>query len=150
VSATQESLDLLKRIATAAERCAIALEQMAKRSVTSEVASDRDLDSQYGNEKVRFNPRDWTGDLYKGRYMSECPSEFLDMLADGHEYFAQKNAGNDEKKAGYDRRSAARARGWAKRIREGWQPRLTQEDADPDNGAETEEIPSPKDTGGWT
>jgi hypothetical protein len=89
-------------------------------------ADDRDLDSQYGDEEVRFNPRDWTGPAMKGRRMSECPPDFLDMLAETLDYFARKNAGagamttGGKPKADFDRRGAARARGWARRLRAGW------------------------------
>jgi len=122
MGASETTIALLTRIAVAVERSAAALERMEHRSVTKapkEVASERDLDSQYGDELVRFNPRDWTGEPLKGRFMSECTPDFLDLLAAGHDYFCQKNA-TDEKKAGYERRSAARARGWAKRMRAGW------------------------------
>jgi hypothetical protein len=89
-------------------------------SGTANVASDRDLDSEHGDEKVRMNPREWKGAPRKGWQMSRCEPEFLDLYQDTMEYFAGKNT--DAKKAGYDRRSAARARGWAKRLRSGWQP----------------------------
>jgi hypothetical protein len=93
-----------------------------------EVANDRDLDGKYGNEKVAMNPRDWSGPSMKGKQMSECPPEFLDVLASTCDWFAAKNdrdkivdnAGNP--KSRYDRRTAARARGWAKRLRSGWKP----------------------------
>lgn len=91
------------------------------------IADDKDLDSQYGDETIRFEPRDWSGVAVKGSRMSECPPEFLDMLADTYDYFARKNAESNamttggKPKAEYDRRSAARARGWAARLRSGWQ-----------------------------
>ncbi|HEU4731727.1 MAG TPA: hypothetical protein VFT22_27715 [Kofleriaceae bacterium] len=92
------------------------------------IASDRDLDGQHGNEKIRFEPRGWQGEPMKGRTMSECPADFLDLLAEAYDYFARKN---DEKqikddkgrpKSTYDKRSASRARGWAARMRAGWKP----------------------------
>ena len=91
-------------------------------------ASDRDLDSQYGDPEVKTEPRDWTGDSCKGRRMSECPAEFLDLLAEMFDYFADKaeaaneKASNGKPKAEYNRRDAARARGWARRIRSGYKP----------------------------
>lgn len=83
------------------------------------IADDRELDSQYGNPEVRFDPKRWTGASYKGRKYSECPSDFLETLAS----FLDWSAGKDEasgdpelvKKAGYRRRDSSRARGWARR-----------------------------------
>jgi hypothetical protein len=95
----------------------------------SAIAPDSDLDSQWGDETVKFMPRDYTGTKdYKGARMSECSPAFLDALAASYDYFAQKNtlegnlASNGKPKADYDRRSAARARGWAARLRSGWKP----------------------------
>lgn len=85
------------------------------------VASDADLDGQYGNPEVRAkDPRDWTGEPMKGRRFSECPPDYLDMLAERFDFFGSKE--EDPKKAGYSRKDAARARGWAKRMREGRVP----------------------------
>lgn len=53
-----------------------------------------------------------------GRTFSECPPEYLDLLADRFDYFAGKEP--DEKKAGYNRLDARRARAWAARLRSGW------------------------------
>ena len=92
------------------------------------VATDADLDSQYGDEVVRFLPRDWSGQDFKGTRMSQCSPVFLDRLADSFAYFAQKNdtaGAKDDKgrpKSFYDRRSEGRARGWAARLRHGWKP----------------------------
>jgi hypothetical protein len=89
------------------------------------VASDRDLDGKYGDPVVKFDPRDWTGPSFKNRCMSECPPDYLDLLAGAFDYFAQKAEDNHEQTtagksvADYKRADAARARGWAKRIREG-------------------------------
>lgn len=96
-------------------------------AVGQDVADDRDLDSQWGDEEVKVSPRDWTGPNMKGRRMSECPADFLEMLAGTFDYFARKNSATNETttsgkpKADFDRRSAARARGWARRLRNGWQ-----------------------------
>jgi hypothetical protein len=117
---SEEALNLLRRIAVAVEKLA-----NASAAATPNVATDRDLDSRYGDEVVRLNPRDWTGPPFKGRRMSECPAAFLDMLADTYVYFARKNdeagavSDNGKKKSDFDRRTEGRARGWAKRIRKG-------------------------------
>lgn len=87
------------------------------------VADDADLDGKYGNPVVKFDPRDWRGESCKGLTMADCPAEFLDLLAGTFEYFAKKAEKNgDVTNAGkpvapYNRRDAARARGWAARNR---------------------------------
>lgn len=90
------------------------------------VASDRDLDGPYGDPVIKAkDPRDWTGLTMAGRKFSECPAEYLDMLADRYDYFAEKAdeanevASNGKPKSYYSRLDAARARGWAARIRAG-------------------------------
>jgi hypothetical protein len=121
-----ESLSLLRQILAALQAGAITSPSQPLASVT--IADDRDLDSQWGDEEVRVSPRDWTGEPMKGRRMSECSPAFLDMLADTLDYFARKNEASNaltaagKPKAVYDRKGAARARGWAARLRSGWQP----------------------------
>lgn len=104
------------------------LKQLLARKRAAEpkpVASDRELDSKWGNPVVRFMPRDWTGPSFKDCQMSECPPDLLDIVANTFDYFAQKaeekdeRANNGKPKAEYNRADAARARGWAKRIRDG-------------------------------
>jgi hypothetical protein len=128
-----ESLSLLRSILSAMQSGAIAPSSSTLRvpDLSGPVASvgiadERDLDSQWGNEEVRVNPRDWGGESMKGRRMSECTPQFLDMLADTLDYFARKNAASGalttsgKPKADFDRKAAARARGWARRLRNGW------------------------------
>jgi hypothetical protein len=88
------------------------------------VASDTDLDGQYGNPVVKAkSPRDWTGEPMLGRKFSECPPEYLELVAERLDYFAEQSeaknelASNGKPKAYYSRLDAARARGWAARIR---------------------------------
>lgn len=87
------------------------------------VASDRDLDGPYGDPEIKArDPRDWTGAPMLGRKFSQCPAEYLDLLAERFDYFAEKNGAgteDEQKKARYQRLDAARARGWAARIRAG-------------------------------
>jgi hypothetical protein len=77
---------------------------------------------------VKFMPRDWTGPSYKNLRFADCPPELLDMIAETFEYFArqaeEKNEVTDQRQtlAEFKRADAARARGWAKRIREGRVP----------------------------
>jgi hypothetical protein len=104
------ALELLARIAAGIERL-IALQ-------TPQKPVRVDLDGPHGDPEVKAkDPRDWTGAPMKGRKFSECPAEYLDMLADRFDYFAERE--EDAKKAGYDRLDAARARGWAERVRNG-------------------------------
>jgi hypothetical protein len=80
-----------------------------------------DLDGQYGDPILKArDPRDWTGETMVGRKMSQCPAEYLDLLAERYDYFAGNET--DAKKAGYNRLNAARCRGWAERIRNGEVP----------------------------
>lgn len=102
------------------------------------IASDKDLDGKFGNPVVKFMPRDWTGQSFKGRKMSDCPAELLDMLAETFDYFASKAEEKGEKTdsgkpvAPYKRADAARARGWALRIRSGKVAQRGAEPADDD------------------
>lgn len=79
------------------------------------------LDGPHGDPIVKTkDPRDWTGDTMTGRTFSQCPPAYLDLLASRYDYFAEKET--DEKKRRYNTLDAARARGWAARIRAGYQP----------------------------
>lgn len=64
------------------------------------------------------DPRDWAGEPMKGRHFSECPPEYLDLLADRFDYFASKE--EDATKKRYCELDAQRARAWAARLRRGW------------------------------
>ncbi len=98
------------------------------------VASDADLDGQYGNPEVKKNPPRWQGESCVGRRYSECPVEFLDEMAGFQSWAAGKEdakaaAESDEaakktaeKNAWYARQRAGYARGWAARLRAGWKP----------------------------
>lgn len=93
------------------------------------LASDADLDGQYGDPIiVAKDPRDWSGDSMKGKHFSECPAEYLDMVADRLDYFSSQlgTGPEDTKKRGYNMKDAARARGWAVRQRNGWKPTAPQ------------------------
>jgi hypothetical protein len=59
-----------------------------------------------------------------GRAFSECPPEYLDMVADRLDYFSSQLGDSDDekKKRKYNTLDAARARGWAARLRSGWTP----------------------------
>jgi hypothetical protein len=131
--ASDEALDLLRSIDGSLKQL-VAFAKARQGTPPKPLASDRELDSQYGNPKVMFNPRDWTGDSYKGRQFSECPAPFLEMIAETFDYFAvQAEEKQEVTTAGkpvapYKRKDAERARGWAKRVREG-HPSVTGDDA---------------------
>jgi hypothetical protein len=117
-------------------------ELVAKRRATApkEIASDRDLDGKWGNPEVKFMPRDWTGPSYKGRRFSECPPDLLDRFATTFDWFAdqadQKNerTNKGELVSKYKRADAARARGWAQRIRTGKHVQAAGEPSGPATG----------------
>jgi hypothetical protein len=89
-----------------------------------QMAPTVNLDGPHGDPVVKAkDPRDWAGDSQQGRKFSECPAEYLDLVADRLDYFAERE--EDAKKAGYNRLDAARARGWAARKRAGWTPPVT-------------------------
>lgn len=119
-----ESINLLRSIDTTLKALLLVTSQArndAPSGSSAAVASDADLDGQYGDPEVRAkDPRDWSGPPMKGRHFSECPADYLDLIAERFDYFAGQET--DAKKAGYNRKDAARARGWAKRIRAGRVP----------------------------
>ena len=128
---TQEAIDLLTSIDRTLKilvGLVSPLVQQAKAAAPKSVASDRDLDSKYGDPLLKFQPRDWAGPSFKGRPFSACPPDLLEMVAETLDYFAgQAEAKNELTNTGkpvapYKRADAARARGWAKRIREGRAP----------------------------
>jgi hypothetical protein len=82
-------------------------------------APDALLSGPHGDPIVKAkDPRDWTGEPMQGRQFSECPPEYLDMLAERYDYFASKET--DDKKQKYNLLDARRARAWAQRLRDGW------------------------------
>lgn len=123
---------LLLRIATALEELlALSKSKRAAAAPVANVATDADLDSQYGDEKIKTKPRDWTGAFVSGQTMSESDPAMLDLLAERFDYFAGKEeaegaaTSTGKPKAPYSRISAKRARGWAARLRSGWKPKST-------------------------
>lgn len=115
-----------------------------------QVASDYDLDSDWGNPTIGKDPKRWIeqgGASYAGCKMSECPAEYLDAVANlfdwmadrddeagrkGETYFNKKQNKDVPKDGAFKRKDAARARGWAKRAREaGSAPVLQQAQARP-------------------
>jgi hypothetical protein len=99
------------------------------------VASDEDLDSDKGDPKIFYDPKPkyWDGPSYAGMHYSEVTDPaYLDAMAkylDAYAWAAGKNAseGQDveknEKNARFKALDAARARGWAARLRARGTPR---------------------------
>lgn len=99
------------------------------------IASDADLDSKYGDPFIRAkSPRDWTGYDQLGKPFSECPADYLDLIADRLDYFCSTET--DEKKLKYQQLDASRARGWAARLRAGWKPPVTDAAVFPSDAAQ--------------
>lgn len=112
MSATAETLALLKSIDTT-------LKHLLALAEAGQPAPSVDLDSERGNFVIRAkDPRDWTLDSMVGKKLSECPATYLDLLAERYDYFNTTEA--DEKKRKYNTLDAARARGWAARVRAGY------------------------------
>lgn len=94
----------------------------SKRAAKAEPAVAVDLDGQYGDPLIKAkSPREWSGPDMLGRHLSECPPEYLDMLAARYDYFAGKE--EDPKKKHYAVLDAAKCRAWAARLRSGWKPK---------------------------
>jgi single stranded DNA-binding protein len=81
------------------------------------LASDQDLDGAYGNPIVKFVPSRWGGEDFRGRRYSECTPEFLDVLASTLQWSADNPQEGKARFVEFNRKDAARARGWAARLR---------------------------------
>lgn len=125
---SDQLLAVLERIDKGiAELCAMARankQARESRRPGEPVTSEADLDSAYGNFIIKAkDPRDWSGPSMAGRTLSECPADYLDLLAERYDYFNTTLDGSkpeDAKKIGYNKKDAASARGWAARIRAGY------------------------------
>lgn len=84
-------------------------------------ADDADLDGQYGNPVVHKDPPKWTGSSFAGATFSDCPPDYLRILADLLVWRAGKadEEGRTTKggkpQSEFLRKDAARALGWAQR-----------------------------------
>lgn len=99
----------------------------ASSSKSGQVASDRELDSEWGDPTVRKDPKRWDGPSFVGCHFSETTPEYLESLASLFDWMGDKDeeSGNLHKgkpTAPYKRSDARRARGWAQRLRNGWKP----------------------------
>lgn len=117
------------------------------KSSAGEVADDFDLDGKYGDEDIRKMPsvKYWKGDDFTGRKMSETTVEFLAAFAkykDACAYMNEKSGDAEKSKyIAYDRKSAKRARGWAKRLGDGFKPVAAQAGTLPASGDDDGSIP---------
>jgi hypothetical protein len=94
-----------------------------------DVASERDMDGEYGNPTIKKDPPRWNVDVngsFAGCSYSECPPEYLDVVATFKDWLADKDEASGAKdakgrpKSQWSRKDARLARGWAKRKRDGW------------------------------
>lgn len=109
-------LALADRMDGAPARTGGATNAPAQNVTTGSVASDADLDGQYGNPVVKIDPkRGWDGESMRGRTYSDCPPEYLDALANFLDWAAQNPQPGKENYASRNAKDAARARGWARR-----------------------------------
>lgn len=97
----------------------------ATTSRTPDVADASDLDGKWGDEDIKFMPRDWVEPDFTGMKMSQCSVEFLEAYAKMKDWQAERDASqgkvtsSGKPTAPFNRKSAARARGWAQRMRTG-------------------------------
>ena len=98
----------------------------ATSSTAGEIAPDADLDGKFGNPDAKWCPRkyrnesgdllDYTGEDCSGRPFSDCNVEFLLGYTADLDYAADHPKPGKEKYVDYNRRDAARGRGWIKRL----------------------------------
>jgi hypothetical protein len=126
MSATAETLRLLTSIDESLKAICAAIVQLAdKAAAKRDGNNDRICDGPHGDPLVRAkDPKDWTGEPMKGKRFSECPPDYLDMLAERFDYFASRE--EDATKQKYNLLDARRARAWAARLRAGWTAPVTE------------------------
>lgn len=101
----------------------LARQQGGGQSAGAAAEIDVDIDGPRGDPEVRFVPKRWTGPDHKGQNFSACEPEFLDLLAEAYEWFAQRDDEtgaldkNGSPKSRWSRLDAARARAWSARLR---------------------------------
>ena len=99
-----------------------------RRSPTGRQEIDADIDGPRGDLEVRFVPKRWSGQDYKGQKFSSCEPEFPRHAGGRHEWFAQRDDEsnavdkNGTPKSRWSRLDAARARAWSARLRGGAAP----------------------------
>jgi hypothetical protein len=140
---SEEALVMLKRIAIACESIAVTNKIIAEAMGSNNaaprapapsgggdgaVADDSDLDGEWGNPTIKYDPREryWTGPSFVGYHYSETAPDYLDATAKYLEAVAFMSAKDtdekSQKRAKYSAKDAARARGWAARLRARGEP----------------------------
>lgn len=128
-----ETLARLASIDVTLKAILLVLSEGRNGQASAPAVPDRLLEGQYGDPVVKAkDPRDWAGIGQQGKHFSECPPDYLDLVADRCEHFVRKNTealndvqdGEEEAKLRKDIKygtlDAQRARGWAARLRGGW------------------------------
>lgn len=114
-------LEELEARITAIEARIAALGSTAKGPGAKPIEANID-DPKWGDPEVRYVSKKWDGPNMVGRRFSGCTIDFLLFHANDLERSAQyKESTGDEQKIKYammDRRDAAKARAWAKRLKE--------------------------------
>jgi hypothetical protein len=89
-------------------------------------ATDRELDAQYGDPQIKYAAKDWAGELVVGRRLSQTSIEYLEYLIDSNEdysrYLRDKGDAKSLKTLGFKTKETKLARGWLRRMRDGWTP----------------------------
>lgn len=126
------TVPLVDRIVSSLQSIDMSLKALVaqnQKALPVRIATDKEMTGKYGDPVVRSMPKFWTGADYKGKKYSECPPELLDQVADQQEWVAnkadEKSEHTDDGKpiAPFRRNDAAKARGWAQRMRKGgWTP----------------------------
>lgn len=104
-------------------------------------ASEQDLDSPHGNPVVKFSPTRWGGEDFRGKRYGDCTPEFLDVLASSLEWSADNPQEGKGRFVEWNRKDAARARGWAARLRRGGADAQAARDAAGSEAESADEIP---------
>lgn len=128
-----EAVELLRAILLVLENQERRLAVIERALVGPDVAPARELDSQYGDPVIKKDPKGWRGPSFQGKRLSQTTPEYLDTLAELKDWMAEqetkKGTPEGDKYAAFSRKDAARARGWAKRLRDGWKPPKEPRDA---------------------
>jgi hypothetical protein len=108
---------------------------VSKAGEAGAVASDRELDGEYGDPQLKIVPKKLAS--LKGSRMSSCTAADLEEIAGFFDWKADKEleaadlaTGSAEqatkrKYARFSRGDAAKARGWLARVKAGWKPVAT-------------------------
>lgn len=99
----------------------------ASGSAGADVATDAEMDGPYGDPAIKSDPKRWEGPSFAGCNYSECPPDYLDVVAGFKDWQAGKDDAakavdnKNRPKSQWARKDAKLARGWAARKRAGWQ-----------------------------